>query len=182
MAHRQRSRRGAIENTVSGLLVGMDFHKRNVPPYAPRRQGHHRRLRQRCRAATTRSPARLDQPQRRSPLRQQPQAGISAARPRLRHVRRGAKSSSRNSHSATSCTAPRRHCVSMCPTTPKTAFTTSTGISMWCFQPTPVLICCGKLHEVLTMLWVDYAQEKPERLSPKARDLRTALLQRFQAA
>ena len=39
-----------------------------------------------------------------------------------------------------------------------------------------------ELHEVLTMLWIDYAQEEPERLSPKARDLRTELLHRLQAA
>ena len=39
-----------------------------------------------------------------------------------------------------------------------------------------------ELHEVLTMLWIDYAQEEPERLSPKAQDLRTELLHRLQAA
>ena len=39
-----------------------------------------------------------------------------------------------------------------------------------------------ELHEVLTMLWIDYAQEEPTRLSPKARDLRTELLHRLQAA
>ena len=39
-----------------------------------------------------------------------------------------------------------------------------------------------ELHEVLTILWIDYAQEEPERLSPKARDLRTELLHRLQAA
>ena len=39
-----------------------------------------------------------------------------------------------------------------------------------------------ELHEVLSMLWVDYAQEEPERLSPKARDLRSELLGRLRAA
>ena len=38
------------------------------------------------------------------------------------------------------------------------------------------------LNEVLSMLWIDYAQEEPERLSPKARDLRAELLDRFRAA
>ena len=38
-----------------------------------------------------------------------------------------------------------------------------------------------ELHQVLSMLWVDYAQEEPERLSPKARDLRTELLRRLRA-
>ena len=38
-----------------------------------------------------------------------------------------------------------------------------------------------ELNEVLSMLWIDYAQEEPERLSPKARDLRTELLNRLQA-
>ena len=38
-----------------------------------------------------------------------------------------------------------------------------------------------ELHEVLSMLWVDYAQEEPERLSPKARDLRSELLHRLRA-
>ena len=37
------------------------------------------------------------------------------------------------------------------------------------------------LNEVLSMLWIDYAQEEPERLSPKARDLRTELLDRLRA-
>ena len=39
-----------------------------------------------------------------------------------------------------------------------------------------------ELHEVLTMLWTDYAQENPARLSPKARDLRTELQHRLRAA
>ncbi|MDD9963098.1 MAG: hypothetical protein OXU70_13505 [Gammaproteobacteria bacterium] len=39
-----------------------------------------------------------------------------------------------------------------------------------------------ELHEVLSMLWVDYAQEEPKRLSPKARDLRSELLGRLRAA
>ncbi|MCY4215055.1 MAG: hypothetical protein OXF68_15715 [Gammaproteobacteria bacterium] len=39
-----------------------------------------------------------------------------------------------------------------------------------------------ELHEVLSMLWVDYAQEEPKRLSPKARDLRAELLSRLRAA
>ena len=39
-----------------------------------------------------------------------------------------------------------------------------------------------ELNEVLSMLWIDYAQEEPERLSPKAQNLRTQLLQRLRAA
>ena len=39
-----------------------------------------------------------------------------------------------------------------------------------------------ELHEVLTMPWTDYAQEKPARLSPKAQDMRTELQHRLQAA
>lgn len=39
-----------------------------------------------------------------------------------------------------------------------------------------------ELNEVLSMLWIDYAQEEPERLSPKARDLRAELLDRLRAA
>jgi len=39
-----------------------------------------------------------------------------------------------------------------------------------------------ELHQVLSMLWVEYAQEEPKRLSPKARDLRTELLGRLQTA
>ena len=38
-----------------------------------------------------------------------------------------------------------------------------------------------ELNEVLSMLWIDYAQEEPERLSPKAQDLRTELLDRLRA-
>ena len=39
-----------------------------------------------------------------------------------------------------------------------------------------------ELNEVLSMLWIDYAQEEPEGLSPKARDLRAELLGRLRAA
>lgn len=39
-----------------------------------------------------------------------------------------------------------------------------------------------ELNDVLSMLWIDYAQEEPERLSPKARDLRAELLDRLRAA
>ena len=39
-----------------------------------------------------------------------------------------------------------------------------------------------ELNEVLSMLWIDYAQEEPERLSPKARDLRAELLDRLRVA
>ena len=39
-----------------------------------------------------------------------------------------------------------------------------------------------ELNEVLAMLWLDYAQEEPKRLSPKARELRTELLDRLRAA
>ena len=39
-----------------------------------------------------------------------------------------------------------------------------------------------ELNEVLSMLWIDYAQEEPERLSPKARELRIELLDRLRAA
>ncbi len=39
-----------------------------------------------------------------------------------------------------------------------------------------------ELNEVLSMLWLDYAQEEPDRLSPRARNLRAELLARLQAA
>ena len=39
-----------------------------------------------------------------------------------------------------------------------------------------------ELNEVLSMLWSDYAQEEPQRLSPKARELRTELLHRLRVA
>ena len=39
-----------------------------------------------------------------------------------------------------------------------------------------------ELNEVLSMLWIDYAQEEPDRLSPKAQDLRAELLDRLRAA
>ena len=39
-----------------------------------------------------------------------------------------------------------------------------------------------ELNEVLSMLWIDYAQEQPDRLSPKAQDLRTELRDRLRAA
>ena len=39
-----------------------------------------------------------------------------------------------------------------------------------------------ELNEVLSMLWIDYAQEEPDRLSPKAQDLRAELLNRLRAA
>ena len=39
-----------------------------------------------------------------------------------------------------------------------------------------------ELSEVLSMLWTDYAQEEPRRLSPKARRLRTELLGRLRTA
>lgn len=39
-----------------------------------------------------------------------------------------------------------------------------------------------ELNEVLSMLWIDYAQEEPEQLSPSARELRTELSDRLRAA
>ena len=38
-----------------------------------------------------------------------------------------------------------------------------------------------ELNEVLAMLWIDYAQEQPERLSPEAQNLRIELLERLRA-
>ena len=39
-----------------------------------------------------------------------------------------------------------------------------------------------ELHEALSMLWVEYGEEPPDRLSPKARRLRTELRKRLTAA
>ena len=39
-----------------------------------------------------------------------------------------------------------------------------------------------ELQEALSMLWFEYGEESPERLSPKARRLRTALRKRLTAA
>ena len=39
-----------------------------------------------------------------------------------------------------------------------------------------------ELQEALSMLWFEYGEESPERLSPKARRLRTALRRRLTAA
>ena len=39
-----------------------------------------------------------------------------------------------------------------------------------------------ELHEALSMLWIEYGKESPDRLSPKARRLRTDLRKRLTAA
>lgn len=39
-----------------------------------------------------------------------------------------------------------------------------------------------ELHEALSMLWIEYGEESPDRLSPKARRLRTDLRKRLTAA
>ena len=39
-----------------------------------------------------------------------------------------------------------------------------------------------ELHEALSMLWIEYGQEAPDRLSPKARGLHTRLRKRLQVA
>ena len=39
-----------------------------------------------------------------------------------------------------------------------------------------------ELHEALSMLWIEYGNESPDRLSPKARRLRTDLRKRLTAA
>ena len=39
-----------------------------------------------------------------------------------------------------------------------------------------------ELDEALSMLWIEYAQEQPDRLSPKARDLRAELRRRLRTA
>ena len=39
-----------------------------------------------------------------------------------------------------------------------------------------------ELDEALSMLWTEYTQEQPDRLSPKARDLRTELRRRLRSA
>ena len=39
-----------------------------------------------------------------------------------------------------------------------------------------------ELHEALSMLWIEYGEESPDRLSPKARRLRADLRERLTAA
>ena len=39
-----------------------------------------------------------------------------------------------------------------------------------------------ELHEALSMLWIEYGEESPDRLSPKARRLRRDLRKRLTAA
>lgn len=39
-----------------------------------------------------------------------------------------------------------------------------------------------ELQEALSMLWIEYGEESPDRLSPKARRLRTVLRKRLTAA
>ena len=39
-----------------------------------------------------------------------------------------------------------------------------------------------ELHEALSMLWIEYGEESPDRLSPKSRRLRADLRERLTAA
>lgn len=53
------------------------------------------------------------------------------------------------------------------------------GISLSASSPSDL---CHELNEALSMLWIEYGEESPDRLSPKARRLRTDLRKRLTAA
>ena len=52
------------------------------------------------------------------------------------------------------------------------------GISLWADSRSDLL---RELHATLSMLWMEYATERPDRLSGAARHLRTELRQRLRA-